>query len=347
MLQMPASLSDFPDNVRGSGAQGTAAKAETQADGAYPFALLLAGDPREAPVETLPGVPIVPKDGEDPVAASAEELAAALLAAVESGKVLPPDGEVLPPGTYLRGAALNPAAQDADAADTPLARMVDMLRTLHGATDLPATEAGEPFLLPRAEARTLDSGDAARLLLAATQPAQPNAASATVAPAQAAAATLAAATTATATAAATAPPSVPIGAAPGQAEWGEAVGQRVLWMVSNKNQVAELRLNPPDLGPVEVKVRNDDDGVRLNFAAGNAAVREALESAAPRLREMFLAEGLNLANVDIGQRQAGTERDGAAGSADGGEDGSAGDTEAEAASVVVRTTPVGLVDLFV
>ncbi len=343
MLQMPASLSDFPDSVRGSGAQGTAAKAETQADGAHPFALLLAADPPEAPVQTLPGLPTAPEDGADPVAASPEELAAALLAAVESGKFLPPGGEALPPGAYLRGAALNPAAQGADAADSPLARMLDMLRTLNGATDLPATEAGEPFLLPRAEARALDSGDAARLLLAATQPAQPNAASATAAPAQAAATALAV----TATATATAPPSVPIGAAPGQAEWGEAVGQRVLWMVSNKNQVAELRLNPPDLGPVEVKVRNDDDGVRLTFAAGNAAVREALESAAPRLREMFLAEGLNLANVDIGQRQAGTERDGAADSAEGGEDVSAGDTEAEAASAVARTTPVGLVDLFV
>jgi flagellar hook-length control protein FliK len=344
MLQMPASLSDFADSVRGPGAQGAATTAETQADSGHPFALLLAVGPTAAPVKTLPTLPAALESDADnasaDVAASAEELAAALLAAVESGKLLPPDGKLLPPGAHLRGAALNPQGQDAGAADGPLTRMLDMLRTLHGGAELQPVGDGEPLLLARPEARGLDAGDAARLLMAATQPAT---ATATAAPAQAATATLAA----TGTAATTAPPSLPIGTPPGQAEWGEAVGQRVLWMVANKNQVAELRLNPPDLGPVEVKVRNDDDGVRLTFAAGNAAVREALESAAPRLREMFLAEGLNLANVDIGQRQAGAERDGAPGGVEAGDDASAGEAETDATAAVARTTPVGLVDLFV
>jgi flagellar hook-length control protein FliK len=342
MLQMPASLSDFPDSMRGSAAQGAAATAETPADAAHPFALLLAAKPVAAPVKTLPGLPeALPETlegGADAAIATPEELAAALLAAVEAGKFLPPDGEVLPPGAYLRGAALNPQGQDAGAADGPLTRMLDMLRTLHSVAELQPAGDGEPMLLARPEARALDAADAARLLLAATQPT-----TTTTAPAQAATATLAA----TGTAAATAPPSLPIGPPPGQAEWGEAVGQRVLWMVSNKNQVAELRLNPPDLGPVEVKVRHDDDGVRLTFAAGNAAVREALESAAPRLREMFLAEGLNLAQVDIGQRQAGAERDGAAGGAEAGDDMPAGDAEIDAAAAVMRATPVGLVDVFI
>lgn len=339
MLQMPASLSELADTGRGAGAPGAAAASETQADGARAFALLLAGEPAETPLPTTLKAPGLPEGAEDTLPADPDALAAALLAAVESGKLLPPDGELLPPGAYLRGAALNLPVQGEGAGDSPLTRMLDMLRTLHGVAEPQPAGDGELLLMARPEVRGLDSGDAARLLLAATQP---NAPTASAAPVQAAAATLAA----TGTAAATAPPALPIGPAPGQAAWGEAVGQRVLWMVSNKHQVAELRLNPPDLGPVEVKVRNDDDGLRLTFAAGNAAVREALEAAAPRLREMFQAEGLNLANVDIGQRQAGAERDGVPGVA-AGEEVSAVEDETDGAAVAVRPTHVGLVDCFV
>lgn len=102
-----------------------------------------------------------------------------------------------------------------------------------------------------------------------------------------------------------------------QAGWDQALAHNVLWMVKNDVQVASLRLNPPHLGPIEVRVSFDQDQASVSFLAHHAAVRDALESALPRLRQMFGDGGINLANVDVsghsatGQQTAGSGRQGA------------------------------------
>ncbi len=84
-----------------------------------------------------------------------------------------------------------------------------------------------------------------------------------------------------------------------QAAWGEEVGSRVKWMVSSQVQSAELKMNPSHLGPVEVKISVQNDQTTIHFSAQNGAVREALDSAMPRLREMLADNGVNLADVDV------------------------------------------------
>ncbi len=84
-----------------------------------------------------------------------------------------------------------------------------------------------------------------------------------------------------------------------QAGWGEEVGSRVKWMVNSQVQSAELKLNPAHLGPVEVKISVQNDQTTIHFTAQNGAVREALDSAIPRLREMLGDNGVNLADVDV------------------------------------------------
>lgn len=259
---------------------------------------------------------------------------ALLLAEPHHGKILPPVGELLPPGQFIRGPAAGGADTAAPEAES-LSRMLGMLRMLQG--NVGVGVGGEDGLLPRPALKVMELTESSRL---------PGVLSATQQTAQIAASPATPALSAAAPIASTAPPSLPIAVAPGRADWSEAVGQRVLWMVANKSQVAELRLNPPELGPVEVKVRRDEDGVRLSFAAGNAAVREALEAAAPRLREMFLAEGLRLENMDIGQQHAGAGREGepdAAGIA--GND--AGEDDAEQGVHAAAGQRLGLVDCFV
>lgn len=335
MMNTPPNLAEA-DTARSPQQRARSAEPGTDSGPAGSFARLLAGSGGQttgAAASPDPALTITPP-GALPEELLAEALAEALVAAIETGKIVPPDGEVLPPGFLVRGPA-GTTAQPATGDDAPLARMVDMLRALQGfAGQLQPAAEGERPLQPMGEFRVIEQTEPARLLSTAlASQATPPAGLATTS-----------ATAATPAAAAT-PPSVPIAVAPGRPDWSEAVGQRVLWMVSHKTQAAEIRLNPPELGPVEVKVRTDDDGVRLSFAAGNAAVREALESAAPRLREMFLAEGLRLENLDIGQRHAGGERGGEPGDAglhDGGVD--------EDADQPVRTAlpeRVGIVDVFV
>ncbi|HWM29974.1 MAG TPA: hypothetical protein VNQ14_16040, partial [Woeseiaceae bacterium] len=42
---------------------------------------------------------------------------------------------------------------------------------------------------------------------------------------------------------------------PSDPEWGDALGDRVLWMAGNKIHNAELKLNPAELGPVRVQIQ--------------------------------------------------------------------------------------------
>jgi len=102
--------------------------------------------------------------------------------------------------------------------------------------------------------------------------------------------------------------SLPIHSTFNQPGWGNEVGERIRWLVNQNIQTAELRLNPPQLGPIEVKVTMQNDQMNIMFTAHHVAVRDALESAVPRLREMFGDNGLNLANVDISQHSFSDQR---------------------------------------
>ncbi|BCT67849.1 flagellar hook-length control protein FliK [Nitrosospira sp. NRS527] len=85
----------------------------------------------------------------------------------------------------------------------------------------------------------------------------------------------------------------------GAAGWDNALGQKVVWMVSNQQQVAELSLNPPDLGPLQVVLSISDDQVSAMFISQQADVRQALEAALPRLKEMMADSGINLSNTTV------------------------------------------------
>jgi len=94
----------------------------------------------------------------------------------------------------------------------------------------------------------------------------------------------------------------------GTKDWGEAVGERILWMVGRTIQGATLRVTPPHLGAIDIQLTMQQDQTSVSFTTQNGAVREALEAAIPRLREMFGESNLQLANVDVNQRQAEDQR---------------------------------------
>ncbi len=85
--------------------------------------------------------------------------------------------------------------------------------------------------------------------------------------------------------------------------WNGELAQKVVWMATQQHHVAELRLNPPHLGPVEVTLTvGNDQGAQqasIQFASPHLATREALESALPRLREMMADSGIALGNVTV------------------------------------------------
>jgi hypothetical protein len=102
-------------------------------------------------------------------------------------------------------------------------------------------------------------------------------------------------------------PSMPPGLSPGlsqglsqgNAAWGQAISERVLMMTAGNMQVAEIRLDPPELGTLHVRLQLNQDQASLNFTSPHAHVRDALEQQMPRLREMLAEQGLNLENSSV------------------------------------------------
>jgi len=87
----------------------------------------------------------------------------------------------------------------------------------------------------------------------------------------------------------------------GSSEWADELGTRMTWMAERGHQVASLRLSPEHLGPLEVRISIRDDQASVWFGAAHADTRAAIEQALPRLREMFGAQGLTLADTGVFQ----------------------------------------------
>ncbi len=102
----------------------------------------------------------------------------------------------------------------------------------------------------------------------------------------------------------------------GQPKWDGEFSQKIVLMANQRNQVAEIRLNPAHLGPVEVSLNIvNDQGTQAataQFLSGNLAVREAIEASLPKLREMMAENGIELGNVTVGaessEQQANTSQ---------------------------------------
>ena len=143
----------------------------------------------------------------------------------------------------------------------------------------------------------------------------------------------------------------------GTEAWENQVGQKVVYMVGSEEQTASLTLNPPDLGPLQVVLSVSNDQASVSFSANQEEVRQALENALPRLREMMSESGIALGNatVNAGMPNSGQAREQAARNNGGtggngrgrGNSGNAADEPA--ARTVTRTAALGergMVDTF-
>ena len=117
----------------------------------------------------------------------------------------------------------------------------------------------------------------------------------------------------------------------GTPAWDQQLGQKVVWMAAGGDQSATLTLNPPDLGPVQVVLTVTNDQADAAFMSAQPEVRQALEAAMPRLREMMSEAGIAFGSATVsagtpeqqgqGNREAsgGRRGNGQGGGASGGE----------------------------
>lgn len=85
----------------------------------------------------------------------------------------------------------------------------------------------------------------------------------------------------------------------GNARWGDAVAQQVTIMLGRQEQQMDMQLNPPHLGPMEVRLTMGSEQASIVFTSQHAAVREALAAATPKLTALLADQGIQLVNVQV------------------------------------------------
>lgn len=95
----------------------------------------------------------------------------------------------------------------------------------------------------------------------------------------------------------------------GSTGWTQDFGEKIVWLAKNDQQSAQLNINPPQLGPVQITLQLNGDQASVTFGSPHAEVRQAIESSLSQLKEMFATAGINLGQTDIGANLAQQNRD--------------------------------------
>jgi flagellar hook-length control protein FliK len=86
----------------------------------------------------------------------------------------------------------------------------------------------------------------------------------------------------------------------GTSAWSQALGDKVVWMAAGAQQTASLTLNPPNMGPLQIVLNITNDQATASFFSAQPEVRQALEAAFPKLREMMNEAGIQLGQATVG-----------------------------------------------
>jgi flagellar hook-length control protein FliK len=81
--------------------------------------------------------------------------------------------------------------------------------------------------------------------------------------------------------------------------WHEAFASRVQWLVDHVVGEAHIKLNPPELGAVDVKISLVDDQTFVQLTTATTAARDELSQSLPRLRELLAGSGLELGGASV------------------------------------------------
>lgn len=163
-----------------------------------------------------------------------------------------------------------------------------------------------------------------------------------------------AATSAAGTATASTTNHLHLGSRVGSPDWAGELGQKIVWLAGNERQTAHLTLNPANLGPLEISINLSREQASAVFVSAHAEVREALENALPRLREMFAGAGIELGQSQVNsqsqrQQDASSGNQGGRNQANGGHahSGELGSAGSSTLTPSQSRSGNGLVDMFV
>jgi len=125
----------------------------------------------------------------------------------------------------------------------------------------------------------------------------------------------------------------------------EPLSERIFAMVRGEIQHAVIRLDPPELGAMEIKLQVQQEQTQIQIVVQSSQVREALEQHSARLREALAEQGLEMANLDVTDQQTSANEQGESKSNNSEEGVDIEDEEFE--NTAASEIKVGLVDQYV
>lgn len=103
---------------------------------------------------------------------------------------------------------------------------------------------------------------------------------------------------------------MPPGTPPTSKNWGRAVADKVYIAASQNLRVANIQLDPPELGALQVRlqVTGPDQQMSVSFTSPHASVRDTLEQQLPKLREMLEEQGINLGESSVNDQRENSQQ---------------------------------------
>lgn len=91
-------------------------------------------------------------------------------------------------------------------------------------------------------------------------------------------------------------------------ELGEALGERVSFIIHNKLSSAEIRIDPPHLGKLDIQIKIKDDSALVVINTQHAQTRDLIDSASVRLRDILQEAGYTSVDVNVSHREQSMEQ---------------------------------------
>ncbi|MGF1695897.1 flagellar hook-length control protein FliK [Vibrio lamellibrachiae] len=88
----------------------------------------------------------------------------------------------------------------------------------------------------------------------------------------------------------------------------DQVAERVQMMMSKNLKNIDIRLDPPELGRMQIRMNMNGDNTSVHFNVTNPQAREVIEQSMPRLREMLAQQGVQLGDTSVQQQSAGQQQ---------------------------------------
>lgn len=86
-------------------------------------------------------------------------------------------------------------------------------------------------------------------------------------------------------------------------QWGEALGERVSLLLNNKLNTAEIRIDPPHLGKLDIQISIKEDSAAIVINTQHAQTRDLIDAASIRLRDYLQEAGYNSVDVEVSHRE--------------------------------------------